>query len=207
MPPRIDSFAPTGWDALTYDLTFGSDGAAQSPRANKKVNKKRATVDTAKPKMTRNLKAAKKNAVAEQSGSRQQSWASRARTLTEALAADETDARHDSPGTIQITQTQSVISSRSASVYSEHEVPPAGGVSPGAGQHRRGESLHVVYSPEDVKRVSGELLNGTIAPVHLSLLGYWICESEEHYQIAKSYIRELSLDQVRSLTSYRYRFA
>jgi hypothetical protein len=199
MPPRIDSFAPTGWGALTYDLTFGSDGSASSPQATKKADTNSADADTPKFKMGRRSKDAKKTAAVEQGGSQQHSYASRAITLTEALA-EGTDARRGSPGTIQITtQTQCVISSRSGSVYSQQEASTTGGAPPGAGQHRRGESLHVVYCPEDVKRVSEELLNGTIAPVHLSLLGYWICESEEHYQIARSYIRELSLDQVRSL--------
>jgi hypothetical protein len=201
MPPRIDSFAPTGWGALTYDLTFGSDGSASSPRATKKADTNGADADTPRFKMGRRSKDLKKTAVAEQGGSRQQSYASRAMTLTEALA-EGTDARRGSPSAIRVTQTQSVISSRPASVYSEQEAPPPSGAPPGAIQHRRGESLHVVYGPEDVKRVSGELLNGTIAPVHLSLLGYWICESEEHYQIARSYIRELSLDQVRSISPH-----
>jgi hypothetical protein len=196
MPPRIDSFAPTGWGALTYDLAFGSDDSASSPRASKKADTNVADVNIPKFKMGRRSRDGKKTAAVEQGSRRQRDYALRAITLIEAL--DEGNQAHrDSPGTIQITtQTHSVISSRSDSIYSQQEAPTTSGAPPDAGQRRRGEPLHVVYSPEDVKRVSEELLNGTIAPVHLSLLGYWICESEEHYQVAKSYIRELSLDQV-----------
>jgi hypothetical protein len=65
-----------------------------------------------------------------------------------------------------------------------------------SGQRQRNESLHVSYSAEDVQRMAKEISEETIAPVHLSLLGWWIREKTEHYELAKSFIRELSLDQV-----------
>ena len=43
-----------------------------------------------------------------------------------------------------------------------------------------------------------EILDETIADVHLSLLGYWICKQSANYELAKDYIRELGLDQVSS---------
>jgi hypothetical protein len=65
-----------------------------------------------------------------------------------------------------------------------------------SGKHQRNESLHVTWTSEDIERLTKEIYEETIAPVHLSLLGYWIVERTQHYDIAKSYIRELSLDQV-----------
>ncbi|KAF1851441.1 uncharacterized protein K460DRAFT_391713 [Cucurbitaria berberidis CBS 394.84] len=65
----------------------------------------------------------------------------------------------------------------------------------GVSQHQRGHSLHVNWTLEDVARLARELYNKTIADVHLSLFGYWIQESEEHYDVAKQHIRELNLDQ------------
>ncbi|KAL5117289.1 hypothetical protein ACEQ8H_004848 [Pleosporales sp. CAS-2024a] len=63
-------------------------------------------------------------------------------------------------------------------------------------RHReRIESLHVSWTEEDVERMAREIHDESIAAVHLSLLGWWICENAQHYNIAKKYIRELSLDQ------------
>ncbi|KAI4622680.1 uncharacterized protein J4E87_006247 [Alternaria ethzedia] len=63
-------------------------------------------------------------------------------------------------------------------------------------RHRRNESLHVNLSPEEVKKYADEVRNMTIADVHLSLFGYWIKESDKHFQEAKKYLRELGLDRV-----------
>ncbi|KAI4923668.1 uncharacterized protein J4E92_007642 [Alternaria infectoria] len=63
-------------------------------------------------------------------------------------------------------------------------------------RHRRNESLHVNLSAEEVKKYADEVRNMTIADVHLSLFGYWIKESDEHFQEAKKYLRELGLDRV-----------
>ncbi|KAI4689043.1 hypothetical protein J4E81_007760 [Alternaria sp. BMP 2799] len=62
-------------------------------------------------------------------------------------------------------------------------------------RHRRNESLHVNLSQEEVKKYADEVRNMTIADVHLSLFGYWIKESDEHFQEAKKYLRELGLDR------------
>ncbi|KAI4920950.1 hypothetical protein J4E85_009065 [Alternaria conjuncta] len=62
-------------------------------------------------------------------------------------------------------------------------------------RHRRNESLHVNLSAEEVKKYADEVRNMTIADVHLSLFGYWIKESDEHFQEAKKYLRELGLDR------------
>lgn len=67
-------------------------------------------------------------------------------------------------------------------------------------QHLRNESLHVTWTANDIQRMAKEISDETIADVHLSLLGYWICESTTHYEMAKRFIRELSLDQVSQYT-------
>lgn len=85
------------------------------------------------------------------------------------------------------------LAARSISEYSQDSTSEG---HKGSGQHQRNESLHVSYSAEDVQRMAKEISEETIAPVHLSLLGYWIREKTEHYDIAKRFIRELSLDQV-----------
>jgi hypothetical protein len=69
-------------------------------------------------------------------------------------------------------------------------------------KHSRGQSLHVNWTLEDVEHMVREIFDETIADVHLSLFGYWIREQPGNYETAKSYIRELSLDQV-SLQSHR----
>ncbi|KAH7394535.1 hypothetical protein BKA66DRAFT_567470 [Pyrenochaeta sp. MPI-SDFR-AT-0127] len=56
-------------------------------------------------------------------------------------------------------------------------------------------SLHVKLTREDIMQMATEIYDGTIADVHLSLFGYWIRESDEHYDLARQYIRELGLDQ------------
>ena len=68
-------------------------------------------------------------------------------------------------------------------------------------QHSRPASLHVTYTADDIERMAKEISEGTIPAVHLSLLGYWICESVLHYELAKGFIRELSLDQVSENTT------
>lgn len=65
-----------------------------------------------------------------------------------------------------------------------------------SGQHSRPVSLHVNYTADDIERMAKEIFEGTVPEVELSLLGWWICESNEHYELAKGFIRELSLDQV-----------
>jgi len=67
-------------------------------------------------------------------------------------------------------------------------------------QHYR-NSFHVAWTATDIPRLATELYEQTIPDVHLSLLGYWILERDEHYNYAKRYIRELGLDQV-SLSTY-----
>lgn len=71
-----------------------------------------------------------------------------------------------------------------------------------APQHQRDLSFHVTFPPQEVARVAKEVLDGTIADVHLSLLIFWIMESREHYEEAKQHIRELGLDQVCSSSSH-----
>lgn len=61
---------------------------------------------------------------------------------------------------------------------------------------QRHQSLHVNWTEADVTRLAQEVYDETIAEVHLSLFGFWIREQEEHYSMAKLYIRELGLDQV-----------
>ncbi len=68
--------------------------------------------------------------------------------------------------------------------------------------HKRNESLHVNWTEPDIIRLAKELYEETIAEVHLSLLGYWIRDSDEHYEMAKQYIRELALDQVGTLVTF-----
>lgn len=64
------------------------------------------------------------------------------------------------------------------------------------GNSRRDDPLQINFTLEDVTRMAEEIYDETIADVHLSLFGYWIQDSDEHYDIAKQYIRELCLDQV-----------
>ncbi|KAF2033193.1 hypothetical protein EK21DRAFT_86616 [Setomelanomma holmii] len=61
--------------------------------------------------------------------------------------------------------------------------------------HRRGESFHVKFTEKDVKRLAGEIYNGTIADVNMSLLTFYILEEHTNYELAKHYIRELGVDQ------------
>jgi hypothetical protein len=90
----------------------------------------------------------------------------------------------------------------SSRVSSEHSGSSALHVQPtlrsreAVGQHQRAESLYVNWTPEELARLAKEIYEDTIPTVHLSLLGYWIIKSAEHYEAAKGYIRELSLDQV-----------
>lgn len=67
------------------------------------------------------------------------------------------------------------------------------------------EPLEIHWTIEDVQRMSKEIYDETIPEVHLSLFGMWINESVENYEIAKSFIRELGLDQVcaQFVCSYR----
>jgi hypothetical protein len=64
--------------------------------------------------------------------------------------------------------------------------------------HARDASFHVNFTLDEVDRVAQEISDNTVAPVTLSLFTFWICESRENYETAKSRIRELSLDQVRT---------
>ncbi|KAF2180413.1 hypothetical protein K469DRAFT_753397 [Zopfia rhizophila CBS 207.26] len=59
----------------------------------------------------------------------------------------------------------------------------------------RGFSFKVKYPPEEVAKLASEVLDNTIAEVHLSLFTYWICQSDENYDQAKAHIRELGLCQ------------
>jgi len=62
--------------------------------------------------------------------------------------------------------------------------------------HTRDYSFHVTYKPDEIPMLAKEIVDGTIAEVHLSLFTYWIQQKEENYKEAKKYIRELGLDQV-----------
>ncbi|KAF2677077.1 hypothetical protein K458DRAFT_396336 [Lentithecium fluviatile CBS 122367] len=66
---------------------------------------------------------------------------------------------------------------------------------PDALAHRYRSSLHVTYDPKEIPELAKQIVDGTIADVHLSLFTYWINEKPEHYQEAKKYIRELGVDQ------------
>lgn len=59
------------------------------------------------------------------------------------------------------------------------------------------EELRVTYSRRDAVRLAQEVYAQTIAEVNLTLFGGWIRQSDNNYQVAKSLIRELALDQVR----------
>jgi ABC-type Zn2+ transport system substrate-binding protein/surface adhesin len=69
-------------------------------------------------------------------------------------------------------------------------------------RHQRHESLHVNFTPEDVKRIAGEIRDKTVADVHLSLFGYWIKESDENFKEAKKHLRELGVDRVSCLNPF-----
>jgi hypothetical protein len=62
--------------------------------------------------------------------------------------------------------------------------------------HQRDKSIHIRYVEADIERMAGEVIQETIAEVELSFFGDWINESEENYEMAKKYIRELALDAV-----------
>ncbi|OAL54162.1 hypothetical protein IQ07DRAFT_629267 [Pyrenochaeta sp. DS3sAY3a] len=55
--------------------------------------------------------------------------------------------------------------------------------------------LRVTYSRRDAVRLAQEVYDQTIAEVNLTLFGGWIRQSDNNYQVAKSLIRELGLDQ------------
>jgi hypothetical protein len=66
-------------------------------------------------------------------------------------------------------------------------------------EHGSIESLSdfcVRFNMEELAQLARELHEDTIADVHLSLLTYWICASNDNYEEAKIHIRELSVDQV-----------
>jgi hypothetical protein len=65
-----------------------------------------------------------------------------------------------------------------------------------SGHHERDQSLEVHWTAKDVQHMAKEIYDGTIADVHLSLLGYWIRTCSGNYDVAREYIRELGLDQV-----------
>jgi len=89
---------------------------------------------------------------------------------------------------------------RSKSVYSQEDECHLEGLAsdpiPSRHYHHRNESLHVKWTENDVIRMAGEIYDESIPVVYLSLLGFWICEDNAHYEMAKAHIRELSLDQV-----------
>jgi hypothetical protein len=119
-------------------------------------------------------------------------------TFAEMLASDHVDPRRR-VGTAVKNEKIHMPSQSTSSLYSEHNEAELGtrtGGYPAKYQHARNESLHVNWTVQDIIRMSQEITEGTIADVHLSLLGYWIRESPEHYETAKEHIRELFLDQV-----------
>jgi hypothetical protein len=119
-------------------------------------------------------------------------------TLAEMLASDNFDLK-PRVGTVIKNEKVRVQSQCTSSQYSDHneaEIGTRTGGHPVKYQHARNESLHVNWTVQDIIRMSQEITEGTIPDVHLSLLGYWIRESPEHYETAKEHIRELSLDQV-----------
>jgi hypothetical protein len=106
--------------------------------------------------------------------------------MTPAALFKETDSTRGSSG-------------RSFSEYSQDDASQsekAGNSYVCGRQHQRNKSLHVNWTQEDVERMAKEIYDESIAAVHLSLLGYWICEMPQHYELARTHIRELSLDQV-----------
>jgi hypothetical protein len=99
------------------------------------------------------------------------------------------EPRNSSPG----VESKQDLAARSISDYSQDSTCEDNARS---SQYQQNEILHVNYSAEDVQRMAEEISEETIAPVHLSLLAWWIREKTEHYELAKGFIRELSLDQV-----------
>ncbi|KAF2820666.1 hypothetical protein CC86DRAFT_116420 [Ophiobolus disseminans] len=61
--------------------------------------------------------------------------------------------------------------------------------------HARTTDFRVDFTDDMVQILSTEIYNETIHEVNLSLLTYWICESLQNYEIAKTHIRELGTDQ------------
>jgi hypothetical protein len=119
-------------------------------------------------------------------------------SLVEMLASEHPESNRRISKIIEGKKSRapSPCSSSVYSDYSEFQVESAGRGRTLSRQHERNESLHVNWTVQDIIRMAQEITDGTIAAVHLSLLGYWIRESAEHYEMAKIYIRELSLDQV-----------
>jgi hypothetical protein len=119
-------------------------------------------------------------------------------TATEMLALDRIDL-NGSPAPARKAGIPKASRQRSGSESSEQSAPQvdaAHEIQQRRAQHLRNESLHVTWTANDIQRMAKEISDETIADVHLSLLGYWICESTTHYETAKRFIRELSLDQV-----------
>jgi hypothetical protein len=119
-------------------------------------------------------------------------------SLIEMLASEHPDSNYR-PSKVIESEKSRAPSPCSSSVYSEYyefQAESAGRGSTLSRQHVRNESLHVNWTIQDIIRMAQEITDGTIASIHLSLLGYWIKESAEHYEMAKVHIRELSLDQV-----------
>jgi hypothetical protein len=130
---------------------------------------------------------------------RQQSPPQQELTFVEMLASDP----DRSAGIAVQNETPRRPSPYTSSLYGncsevEVELETPGRGRPANYQHERNKSLHVSWTVQDIQRMAQEIIDGTIASVHLSLLGYWIRESPEHYEMAKEHIRELSLDQVRA---------
>jgi hypothetical protein len=72
-------------------------------------------------------------------------------------------------------------------------------------QYRRGnESIDLTYTETDIARMAEEVKSETIADVNLSLFVYYILKSDENYELAKKYVRELGLDAVSPKSSVCY---
>jgi hypothetical protein len=118
-------------------------------------------------------------------------------TLMEMLMMENEVRRGSNHAIKSRQQRKPLVQSNSEHIESEaFRVPPIRGPQQVGSLHQRNESLHVTWTAEAIQRMTNEIYNETIASVHLSLLGYWIIESVEHYDVAKEFIRELSLDQV-----------
>lgn len=119
-------------------------------------------------------------------------------TATEMLALDRIDL-NSGPAPARKAGKPKASRQRSGGENSElfaTQVDAAHEIQQRRAQHLRNESLHVTWTANDIQRMAKEISDETIADVHLSLLGYWICKSTAHYEMAKRFIRELSLDQV-----------
>ncbi|KAF1914308.1 hypothetical protein BDU57DRAFT_549510 [Ampelomyces quisqualis] len=118
-------------------------------------------------------------------------------TAVEMLALDRVDFNGGSVSASKIGKLKAPPSSPSSEYSEQNDFPVdlAQETQQHRAQHLRNQSLHVTWAANDIERMAKEISDETIADVHLSLLGYWICERTAHYEMAKRFIRELSLDQ------------